>query len=241
MLTILLVGQQVKAQSDVSNADSTLTAIPKLDLKFAVVEKTSNQILANSINHISTSIGKDSVYVYQNERNNAFMIYGIDSSYHLVDLNVSHKFNPDNMNYQYSFSFDSLGTNNKYLVIKWFGRNYSEHSRSSGSQEFMCNQTISEYESIEEGVSIISLISKKVLFQGITEIRKTESQTQKPGRYKKEIKNEKITKAQFIQNYDYLNLFNHGYEDYYYWVLYNNLPFGFYQVIDDQYVLILKK
>jgi hypothetical protein len=235
---LLAVAQSGFSQTVGATKDSTVV-IPTHELKLKTAEGRMNLSTASYI--LSTIVNGDSVYVYQSDRNNAFVVFNHEGNYTYADLRVSLQFNADNLNFQYRFNLDSLGTDKLYLVLQWFGSSYQQRSTPSGSGEFSCTEIIRKYQSYEEGLTIISLDSKQVLFEGITNIRNKESETRNPGGSRKAIKDEHIVKVRFAPRDAFLNLFNHGYEDYNYWLRYANLPYGFYQLINDQYVLVSRR
>lgn len=226
------------AQRALTEEPAVPVGIPKLDLEFREMSGTSSALISGSSHHISTTFGADSVIVFQRTAQDVKLLIGRDGNYDQASLLVSRRVANPETPFHYRFEFDSLGTDQAYLVVWWSGRDYWEHASYSGSSEYMCQETIRKQETHEQGVTIVSLHSRKILFEGILEIQYRESQIRNPGRQESEIKRENITKAMFLKGLTFLNIFDHGYEAYDDWAMYPEIASGIYRIVGDQYVMI---
>ena len=237
---ILLFGINNCIGQDPLSFEDTTIVIPKLDLQFRETNQEASMFLNNVTKFLSISTKDDSVYVYQHKGHSVKLAIGKGDHFKVASLSVPYRNKETGQEANYWFSFDSLGTEQPYLVIHWFVRNYWEQTSYSGNGEYMCHQKIEGHETHEEGIMIVSLISEKILFQGITGVKLKDDQTHYPGGDHRTLNQETINKTLYWPGKNFISIVNHGYDAYNSWLLYDQLAFGIYQLVNDQYVLVRK-
>ncbi len=171
LFVCILFIQSCFSQEPKNGIDSDAFRIPKKDIRFLGTQTPPSKLVQSSKHFITTQCGHNSVLVYQSHADNLYLIIGKKGHYRKSDLKLPLQLSRLYTNISYTFEFDSLGTTQPYLVIKWFANQHTHHSIYSGSNDLLCNQTTHENVNNDYGVTIISLTTQEILFQGVLEYK----------------------------------------------------------------------
>lgn len=222
--------QQIE-NAQVPLSDSVTAVIPLKALNFRTINSSANGMLKNSKKHIACLAGSDSVYVFTHKAEGLGIAFGSDQSFDYAELPI-HKLYREKQSYAYHFFFDSL---EQYLIVNWYESSRNQHSSYSGSEELYCNEKIIRYTQNRQGLTIVDIHKKTVLFTGILELKVKEEEIRNPGRHQRTISDEIFRKAIFYPKEKALRVYRYSKDSDASWAFYETIEPGIYVVKERQF------
>lgn len=224
--------QQIE-NAQVALSDSVTVVIPLKALNFRTISRSATGMLKNSKKHIACLAGRDSVYVFTHKAEGIGIAFGSDQSFDYAELPI-HKLYRDKQTYAYHFYFDSL---QQYLIVNWYESSRNQDHQYYGSEELYCNEKIRRYSVKRQGLTVVDIHNRTVLFTGILEIEEKEEEIRNPGRHEKVIRNESYHKAKFFPEEEALKVYPYYEGSDSSWGFYENIEPGVYIIKNRQFCL----
>lgn len=224
--------QQIE-NAQVALSDSVAAVIPLKALNFRTINSSASGMLKNSKKHIACLAGSDSVYVFTHKAEGLGIAFGSDQSFDYAELPI-HKLYREKQTYAYHFYFDSL---QQYLIVNWHESSRNQEHQYYGSEELYCNEKIRRHTVNRQGLTMVDIHNRTVLFTGILERNVKKEEIRNPGGHQKTISNDIIHKAKFFPEAEGLKVYPYYEGSDSSWGFYENIEPGVYIIKNGQFCL----
>lgn len=189
-ICVLLISSCSWGQVDSLSTDSLRVVLPTQELKFKPVSKPSRPKSKQNGRFSAFEYKGDSIFAKSYSNQNFFLYFGQDSNYIEARLPIPELRYHDGKVF-YNVRLDSLETEHPYLIISWYWGQEAIQSTHSGNGDLMCQNTQTTHSKNNEGMTILSLNTRRIIFHGITKIQSKEVEVRYPGGSRRTIEDDR--------------------------------------------------